>query len=182
MSDDNILDNFEKDSLQKMEDYDNEILNEQLAKAGTYEEKAEILLNEKVYSYYPWLLFFIIVIVIAGNIYLHPPMISHSNGHFAFIFHPIKTLKECYFGWGIQENSFIYSIEGLKHYLASIPYIYKKFGFIRATFAYFTQLSPLWAFLPAHLLIRGISSLIRDIVYFDKEALIEYLKEKEENK
>ena len=55
-------------------------------------------------------------------------------------------------GWGYNQQSFIFSLKGLQSYFNGIPIIYQKYGILKATFAYFTQFSPVWAFVPLKLL------------------------------
>lgn len=94
----------------------------------------------------------LVVIIILGNIIIKPPMVFHNYGHFGILMHPIKTIKDLYFGWGYDFHSFIFSLDGLQTYFNNIPIYYQKCGIIKATFAYFTQFSPIWAFIPLKLL------------------------------
>ena len=119
----------------------------------------------------------IAIIVIIGNIFIEPPLLFHGYGHFGFILHPIKVLKQLYFSWGTNNDSFVFSLTGLRIYFNAIPVIYAKFGFLKATFAFLTQFSPIWAFFPAQFLIMGCLDFIRDSVYLDSEG-----NPKEENK
>lgn len=170
-----------KDIVDKYINSENEQFDKELEKeldnADTTQEKAKILLRERLVQT-QWKMFIgVILVIVIGNIILDPPMLYHSHGHFGFITHPINTLKECYFGWGANQDKFIFSITGLRQYLSAIPYIYHKIGFLKATFAYFTQFSPLWAFVPIILLLKGIFECVEEQVLSHKEGLAQYLEE-----
>ena len=94
----------------------------------------------------------LIFIIILGNIMIEPPMLFHHHGHFGIITHPIDSIKDLFWGWGYNQKSFIFSLKGLQSYFNSISFVYHKYGFLKATFAYFTQFSPVWAFIPLKLL------------------------------
>ena len=174
-----ILNDYEDDKYNEFNKELEEELEEALEKADTYEEKAKILLEERISSLNGQLFLWVVGIIIIGNWLIDPPMLFRTTGHFGFILHPIQTLKELYFGWGVNQDSFLFSLTGLKHYFSAIPYVYYKFGFIKATFAYLTQCSPIWGFLPARFIIMGISDYIRNSAYAEQEELVKYLEKKD---
>lgn len=93
----------------------------------------------------------LLIVIIVGNFIIEPPMLFHNYGHFGILIHPIDSIKELFFAWGYNQHSFIFSLKGLQMYFNMIPVMYQKYGFIKTTFAYFTQFSPVWAFIPLKL-------------------------------
>lgn len=106
----------------------------------------------------------IVLFIILGNIIIKPPMLFHAYGHFGIINHPIKTIHEIFFvNYGYLQDCFVFSLKGLQMYFNSIPIMYDRMGVVKATFAYLTQFSPVWTFVPLKLLYDCFVEFISNI-------------------
>ena len=122
----------------------------------------------------------IILFVILGHIIIKPPMLFHAYGHFGIINHPIKTIHEIFFfNYGYFQDCFVFSLKGLQMYFNSIPIMYDRMGAIKATFAYLTQFSPVWAFVPLKLLYDCFVEFISSIsINNDEDSASENINNK----
>ena len=96
-----------------------------IALAKNNEEKANITIAQKGIEDYIQLIITIIIVIAGVNWLFDIPLLWHSYGHFGFLTHFGKCVKELYFSWGYNHDKFLFSLEGIRSYIYVIPAIYE---------------------------------------------------------